>query len=226
MILCQIFSDSLYRAFVTILQSPAQRISKHLFGQAANKIIAFFFEQQCLEFCRAVERFAGLQLARCVYVKITFPLAPGADSIEILETEADRIHSGMTGGAVGIGAMLLHSMSKRSGQSLFAFFEFRNIRRGGRRRSAQNIFEHPFASLHGRSARWVGSDRQDAGLSQQTTALISLERHPPELISLHTIDSIEMRQFPIQKCVVRANKFHQAAILPANRFEEKLGLLF
>src|SRR5260221_217793 len=83
-------------------------------------------------------------------------------------------------------------------------------------RRAQIIFEPPFASLDGRSARWVGSDRKDAVLSQQTTGLISLERHPPELISLHTIDSIEMRQFPIQKCVVRANKIHQAAILPAN----------
>ena len=89
--------------------------------------------------------------------------------------------------------MLLHAMAKRAGQSLFAFFEFRNIRRRGWGRSAQNVFQHPFPSLDGRSPRWVGSDRQDAGLSKQTTALISLECDPPKLVSFDTIDPVELR---------------------------------
>src|SRR5436189_2544885 len=131
----------------------------------------------------------------------------------------------MARGTIRIGAMLLHPVTERASQRFLAFFEFRDIRRGRRRRSAENIIEHPFAALNWRGASGIGSNRQDAALCEQASTVIAFEADLPKLFSLDAVDPVMMRKLLVQERVIRVDKLQHAAVFPADELEKKLGFL-
>jgi len=52
------------------------------------------------------------QLACSVDWKRPILLTPGANRIEIFETEPERVHLLMTGGAMRVGAVTLHALAQ------------------------------------------------------------------------------------------------------------------
>src|SRR5439155_5070508 len=96
------------------LKAAAQRISEHLLAEAPEEIIAFCFEQDLLQFVRALKALPCDQLAGGFdgEPRIFFP--PGANAIVILETKSNRVHARMAGSAKRLGPMLLHSLAQRA----------------------------------------------------------------------------------------------------------------
>src|SRR5260370_25175529 len=94
--------DLINRTFVVPFHAAAQGVGQHLLGQAVGERgIALLEDRPQLR--RAVERLSAGQHARGVDVLVSLFRAPGADRVEVLEAEAQRVHALMAGRTVGVG---------------------------------------------------------------------------------------------------------------------------
>src|SRR5262249_5473585 len=87
-----------------------------------------------------------------------------------------------------------------------------NIRRGRRRRSREQVLEHPFPSYYRRRAGGVRGDRQKTSLPEQAAArAVRRKTDLTEIASLHVGYSVVLRQPLVDEGVVRRDEFEHAA---------------
>ena len=93
--------------------------------------------------------------------------APGADGVEILQREAERIHQLVAAGAGRAGAV--RSIRSRSvfGAASVLRLERRHVGERRRRRRAEQVLENPLAAQHRRRAIGVRGHHQDRALAEQ-----------------------------------------------------------
>src|SRR5262249_22811018 len=156
---------------------------------------------------RAVELCPAGQLARSIDRKLAVRLPPAANRVKILQAKAELIHDLVARGADGALAVDFELLSQRGvGLRFLRRFQVRRIggRIGGRR--AEDVFEHPLASLHGRGAAGIARERQDAGLRKNSRAAIVGEGNSLELVAADALDSVMLRQPSVNEREIGAEK--------------------
>jgi hypothetical protein len=152
--------------------------------------------------------------------------APGADRVEVLERESQRIHLRVARGAGWILPVILEPRPDRLAFSLRSLVaERRHVWRRRRRRSAEDVFEQPLAAQDRRGAVGIGRDGQEAGMAEQPAALRVAERDAAEPAAGHVWHAIVARQPLVQERVVRGQELADRAIVANLTLEEELGLL-
>ena len=78
---------------------------------------------------------------------------------------------------------------------------------------AQEIFQNPLASQHGRRPVRVGRDQLKTSLSQQATAGVEvfIKLHTPEPSSINVWNSVMSRKAFVEECVIRGQEIQHAA---------------
>src|SRR3954467_4601638 len=91
----------------------------------------------------------------------------------------------MAGRARGLLPVLLEPLAHGGHlATLTAFRQRRHVRRGRRRRRAQEAVEKEPPAEHRRCSIWIGRGGQETALTQQAaTRFIALERDPPKSVS-------------------------------------------
>ena len=78
---------------------------------------------------------------------------------------------------------------------------------------------------HGRRARGVGRDRQNAGLTQQTaTVTVRAQRHSPKTTAVNVPNSVVPRQSLVQVGVICLQQIKYAAIFPHDAVKKQFRL--
>src|SRR5690606_11831257 len=125
-------------------------------------------EQALDELVSAVERYPIEHPTRVDRMPV-FGGAVGADRVEVLEAEPQRIDDGVTPGAARIGPVRFEGLPYRR---VFGELERRHIElvRYGRGWAAQKLIQHPDAALDRRRPVWWGGGHQKARLREQAHA--------------------------------------------------------
>src|SRR5206468_9172508 len=87
----------------------------------------------------------------------------------------------------------------------------RSARRGWGRRIIEEVIQNPFASQHGRRARGVRGNREDAGLREDSAALIAGEGHAAELGAGDAGNAVMLRQTLIEESKFAVYEIQNAA---------------
>ena len=131
----------------------------------------------------------------------------------------------VTGGAGRVGPVLLHPLPQGSGQrGGRGILQFRDVRRGWRGRSGEQVLQDPLSPLHRTRPRRVAGDRQDARLPEQAPPPFGVDRDADQGVARHARNAVVLRQPLVDEGVVRIEELEQAAVLPHDRPEELLGL--
>src|SRR5688572_32722962 len=80
---------------------------------------------------------------------LPFEVAPSPDGVVVLETEAERIHVAVTGGAGGIAAMPFELLARGTAHASARVFERRNVARRRLGRRAEDVLQHILAADDG-----------------------------------------------------------------------------
>src|SRR5664279_3592668 len=86
-------------ALVVVLQAATQGVGERFLAETADELVPFAGRKDMAQLGGASERFAARQLATRVYRVGTVLFPPAANSVEVLQPEADRIHAGVARGA-------------------------------------------------------------------------------------------------------------------------------
>src|SRR5262245_12462296 len=99
---------------------------------------------QCLTQLNHAVHFRSVsQFARRIDSAVSLAKSPGADGIEILESESNGIHNLVAGRARGIDAMLSHLLAHGSRLlSSSSLLQRRHVGRRWRNRQAENVFKN------------------------------------------------------------------------------------
>src|SRR5262249_29722053 len=160
--------------------------------QTTTKLFLFLLQYRP-QLLGTFERLAVRQHAGGVDGRFAVQRPPGADGVVIFKAKAQGVHALMAGSATRIGPVLLHALPQSSGQ-FFALLQLRDIGRRWRRRGAEQILQYPLASFHRRRARRIRSHRENAGLSQNSAALIAGQMNSLKLVALYAGGAVMPRQ--------------------------------
>src|SRR5258706_16316868 len=92
---------------IVTLQPAAERVHQNLLGKAPDERVTVTFEKR-LQLSWRLEGSAIRQGAGGVHGKFAVLGSPSPDGVEVLESEAERVHPRMAGGANRILPMLFH----------------------------------------------------------------------------------------------------------------------
>src|SRR4051812_44897810 len=113
----------------------------------------------------------------------------------------------MAGGACGTCTVLLHLLAHGQNLAVFATVLQRgNIRRRGRGRRPQYIFQQPFAPQNHRSPGGIGSSRQEASLSQESSAVLVAQNYTPKVAAVNIRNPVVPRETFINERVIRVQQ--------------------
>src|SRR5262249_31612410 len=94
------------------------------------------------------------------------------------------------------------------------------------RRCAQNVLQDPLAANHGRGARRIRRDREDACLAEQTaTMAVWVERDLAELAAEDVWNAIVPREPLVEIRVVGLDQIEHALVLANDARQQQLSLL-
>ena len=151
--------------------------------------------------------------------------APGADGVEVLEREADRIHHLVAAGADRVRPMLRHLLAHRARLlSFLGLLQRRHVGRRRRRRRAEDVVEDPLAAHDRRRPLGVRRDRQNAALPEQPFPRLVGDRHAAEVAAVDVGDPVVPRQPLVDERVVRPQQVEHVPVLAHDAVEEQLGL--
>src|ERR1700722_5798423 len=178
--------DELREGFVTANgcqgSFAAERVGGQLGSQAARKAV-LILEQRLLQ---------GFGPLAGVDWQIAILSAPMADGVVVFEAETEGVHARVATFARWIGAMLFQALADRGRDAEGRFIELGNVGRRWRRRGVQQVFQDPFSTNDGRSARRIRRHGQHAGLGEDAAAVgIGRKFDAAKLRTFNPRDAIE-----------------------------------
>ncbi len=218
--------DFINGSAVIILHAAPQSECEHFSRQTLKEFVAFLGDENFVQFGRISEGFSADEGATGVHGEGTIFLTPGAGGVEILKTETDGVHAGVAGGADGFFAVLLHALAQAAGEDgLLLFAQLRDVRRGRRRRGAQDVLQYPLAALDGGGAGGIGGDGEDAALGEDADAAAILENHILEVWTEVLIDPIVAGEAVVEEAVIGGQQLDDTAVPAQKGLKKEFGLL-
>ncbi len=214
------------RRHVVILHAAAQRVGHQLLRQCGDEGVGAA-QKGLPQGHRSVHFGAVGKNAGSVHGSVRFASnAPCADSVEVFQREAERVHEVVADRAGRIPAMLFHTLSHRAwSHTCVVLFQRGYVRRRGRHGSSENVLQKPLAAQHGRRSRRVRRDGENAALPQQAAPLLARNGHATKVAAVYVRDSVVPRQAFVDERIIGVQKIERAAILAHDAVEEHLGLL-
>src|SRR6185436_7943634 len=120
--------------------------------------------------------------------------------------------------------MQLHALAERERLEVFlaVLFQRRHVWRRLRWRSAENVFQYPFAARDRRGACGQRSHGQNAALSKQAApGIVGSERDAPELVAIDIRNAVVLREAIVDERVVRGQQIDDAAIFANDALKEQ-----
>ncbi len=207
------------------LDAPPQGERQELLGQRADEQLGAFQEGP-FEAGHALEPAPVGQAAGRVDGPALLEGPPAADRVEVLEREAHGVHQLVTARAGDVGPVLGQPLANRERRRDRVVLQRRHVRRGRRRRRAEDVLEDPLAADHGRRAGRVGGHGQDTPLAEQAAPhAVVAELDASEVAAVDVRDAVVLGQALVQERVVRLQQVEHAAILAQDALEQEFRLL-
>ena len=121
--------------------------------------------------------------------------------------------------------MRLHLLAHGQRLAVTARLQLGHVERRRWRRGAQQVLEHPLATLNDRRSVGIGRQRQDAAVSQQASAVGVADRNAPQLRSIDVLHAVVLGQPLIEIGVVGRQHLENAAVLAHDARKEQPGFV-
>ncbi len=121
--------------------------------------------------------------------------------------------------------MRFHDLANRLELLAFlVFLERFHVRRGRRRRRAEQVLEDERAAQHRRRAIGIRRHHQNRCLAEQTEPVRIGQRDAAELVATHVRDAVMPRKPLVEERVIRRKEIAHAAVFAEDAVEEELHL--
>ena len=152
---------------VVTRHASSQRIRHQFLGKGRSKYVSLR-DQHIPKAGRTIQLGAICQFAGRIDSIAAVECTNGANAVQVLEREADRIHRRVTGCANGICTMLLQADTQRDRLRIVAvLWQRRHVRRRLRRRSAEQIVQDPLSPQNWRGPCRKRGHGENAAMSKQ-----------------------------------------------------------
>ena len=164
--------DAAHDGHVVVAEPAAERVHQQLARQRPHEHLGLP-QDRLPQRDDTVDLGAIDKLSRRVDRRPFVSRAPGADRVEILERQSQRIHQLVAARARRACPVLLEALADRMRLRRRALlFERRYVGRRRGRRRAEQVVENPLAADDGRGPAGVRRDKQNRALAEQTFARV------------------------------------------------------